>query len=144
MPDPLDDPAAAQRGQCEAGEITAEDETGHGRSEILDRDPQGDQGIKKAVGELDTARREDERPDLRAHRRSLRHQCSNEKNTRRSHQAQRMVIEGLRAAQDLRPIIPSISTVADSRLFAGNGWATTRGGPREHLDQRTCSTQRTA
>jgi hypothetical protein len=35
MPNPLDDRSAAQRGQREAGEITAEDETGHGRFEIL-------------------------------------------------------------------------------------------------------------
>ena len=60
--------SAAQRGQREAGETTAEDETGHGRLETLDRRPQGNQGIKEAVGELDTARCEDQRPDLRAHR----------------------------------------------------------------------------
>jgi len=67
VPDPLDDPTAAQRGQGEAREITAEDKTGHRRLEILDCDPLGDQGVKKAVGELDAARRENERPDLRAH-----------------------------------------------------------------------------
>jgi hypothetical protein len=32
-------------------------------------------------------------------------------------QAHAMVIEGLRAAQDLRPIIPSISTAADSKEY---------------------------
>jgi len=68
MPDPLYDPFAAHRGQCEAGEIAAEHETGHGRLEILDDHPQGDQGVKEAVGELDAARREDERLDLRPHR----------------------------------------------------------------------------
>jgi hypothetical protein len=42
VPNSLDDPSATHRGQREAGEITAEHETGHGRLEILDRHPQGD------------------------------------------------------------------------------------------------------
>jgi hypothetical protein len=76
MPNPLDDRSAAQRGQREAGEITAEDETGHGRLETLDRHPQGNQGIKEAVGELDAARCDDQRPDLRAHRPARPHRPS--------------------------------------------------------------------
>jgi hypothetical protein len=67
-PNPLDDRFAAQRGQREAGDISVEDETGHGRLETLDRHPQGNQGIKEAVGELDAARCDDQRPDLRARR----------------------------------------------------------------------------
>jgi hypothetical protein len=76
VPNPLDDRSAAQRGQREAGEITAEDETGHGRLETLDRHPQGNQGIKEAVGELDAARCDDQRPDLRAHRPARPHRPS--------------------------------------------------------------------
>jgi hypothetical protein len=68
-----------QRNAANVKPATAEDETSNGRAKILDRHPQGDQGIKEPVGELDAACREDERPDLRAHRRSLRHHCSNEK-----------------------------------------------------------------
>ena len=65
----LDDPLAAQPAQREAGEIAAEDETGHGRPEALDRHTQRDEGAEEAVGELDHARGNDQRPDLRPHER---------------------------------------------------------------------------
>jgi hypothetical protein len=73
LPDPLDDPPAAQGAQGEAGEIAAEHEAGHGRPEVLDRHPQGDKGAEESVGELDEARRDDQRPDLRAHRHARPH-----------------------------------------------------------------------
>ena len=76
MPDPFDDPSAAQRAQREAGEIAAEHETVHSRPEILDRHPQGNKGAEEAVGELDEARREDQRPDLRPHRLNRPHRHS--------------------------------------------------------------------
>ena len=72
MPDSLDDPLAAQCAKREAGEIAAEDETGHGWPEVLDRHTQGDEGAEEAVGELDQARRDDQRPDLRPHRQVFR------------------------------------------------------------------------
>jgi hypothetical protein len=49
MPNPLDDRSAAQRGQREAGEITAEDETGHGRLETLDRHRKEIEVLKKPL-----------------------------------------------------------------------------------------------
>jgi hypothetical protein len=54
----------------------AEHKTGHGRLEILDRHPQGDQGVKKAIGQLDATCRKDKRPDLRAHRSARLHRPS--------------------------------------------------------------------
>jgi hypothetical protein len=42
-------------------------ETGHGRSEVLHRHPQGDKGAEEAVGELNEARRDDQRRNLRSH-----------------------------------------------------------------------------
>jgi hypothetical protein len=49
MPNPLDDRSAAQRGQREAGEITAEDETGHGRFEILIATRKENEVLKKPL-----------------------------------------------------------------------------------------------
>ena len=66
MLDPIDDPPAAQSAQCETGEIAAEHETSHRRVEVLDRHSQRDEGGEEAVGELDAARRDNERFDLRA------------------------------------------------------------------------------
>jgi hypothetical protein len=49
VPNPLDDPLAAQRAQREAGEIAAEHQTGQGRPIVLDRYAQGDEGAKKPL-----------------------------------------------------------------------------------------------
>lgn len=79
MPDSLDDPLAAQRAKCKAGEVATEDETRHGCPEVLDRHAQGDEGAEEAIGELDQARRHDQCPDLRPHQPvSLLHRASND------------------------------------------------------------------
>jgi hypothetical protein len=67
VPYPLDNPSAAHRAEREAAEIAAEHETGKSRAEILACHPQRDEGAEEAVSELDDARRDDKRSDLRAH-----------------------------------------------------------------------------
>src|SRR5271166_418819 len=68
MPNSFNDPLAEQCAQRETGEIAAEDQTRHDWPEVLDRHTQGDEGTEESVGELDEARRDDQRTELRPHR----------------------------------------------------------------------------
>src|SRR5215469_11288545 len=76
MSDPLDNSCAAQRSQCKAREIAAEYQTSRSCVEFRGCHPQGDERGKEAVGELDGARRDDERSDLRSHRPTRLHRPS--------------------------------------------------------------------
>src|SRR5687767_11126302 len=73
MPNPLDDASAAHRADRKAGKIAAEHKTGPGRPEALEAHTQRDEGSEEPIGKLDAARRDNERPNLRArpHRPSL-------------------------------------------------------------------------
>jgi hypothetical protein len=61
--DARDDPIRAHRAQREASEVAAQDQAGRRRREALDRHPERDEGPEEAVGELDDAGGDDQRPD---------------------------------------------------------------------------------